>query len=1642
MNSNQSCPYPGLRPFRREEADLFFGRGQQIDDMLTRLEEKRFLAVLGVSGCGKSSLVMAGLRPALEEGYLLGAGTGWRIAVMRPGDAPLDELAKELIKEGALGQKPDVDPVALGLLGATLRTGEKGLIKAVQETRLPEGVNLLLVVDQFEEIFRYRSQAKDVKDADAFVKLLLATTQPIQNDALAGTPIYVVITMRVDFLGDCALFIDLPERISDSLFLTPRMKRSQYQSAIEKPAQVMGGQVDEKLVNQLLNDMDQSPDALPLLQHALMRMWNLAKPDESGRKVLNQDHYEQVGRLENALSKHADEVLDELITRDKSSSVESPLPRKRLTEILFRCLCERRLKKSDIRRPVSLKDVAEVVGIGDDAIKAGVNNDKMRPLIEVIEAFRRPDRSFLTSRPESESLDNVDIKLDISHESLINKWHSLNGWVTDEIKSAEQYESLKKAANRWQENNKNNIWLWRSPEFDLALQWREKEKPNKQWAQRYGGDFELAMEFLDKSKEQQQTQKEENRRWIEDITIARSRYLALEATSEETSGELQLRLLLALESLSALKLAEEQLHTELSVPTAEEVLRQAMMASGGYCLCSYQDQHWGQINALAISPNGSWLVTGGKDGVVCRWNLSIDGRSGHSNLPESQLAKVDSDAKEGAGRNDDHGRRSYSPSVLCSDQSEIGHKGWVNVLAISPDSKWLVTGGDDTRVLLWNLEEAVPVPKTLSRDFGRIHTIIFGRCANSGYWLIVGSASPTVRLWKFSSEGQFHDQIYPLETQEWGVEALAISETGRWLVSGHDEGGTCLWNLSHLNDNPSATLEPVVLKHRSKIMIRSVVISPKEDWIVAGDNDGLVYLWKFSSNGELDKQLIPLNEHKRDKQPISIITISPDNHWLIAGDLGTKEKGEGNIYLWELSAITANQEPTLKFSSHANWISALAISSDSRWLVTAGGDNIARRWDLNNLDRPPLILHGHEKQIRVAAFTYDNHGNQWVFTGSDDGAVRKWDLLSRSATYPIILSGHKYKEGAIWTLAVSPDNKWLVTGGKDKTALLWGLTKKDILADPLVLNPKSEIPDVAFRYFKEETWLITSHDNGTVLLWNLKLLTGQDAGTDRKPDFILHGHDSDKGKIWMMSLSSDKRWLVTGTENKTACLWDLSTIKPKKLNKPFKILKGHQSAVWAVAISPNNKWLVTGGEDGTARLWKFIEITEKSEAIPFVLDPHAWGIHVVLFDEEKWLITGHDDGTIRLWNLELLTDQDAGTKPQPDFILRGHNIGDETNPTRARIWTMALSSNNRWLVTGSEDKTACLWDLSSLPSVDVKPYTIKPYAVLSGHKGRIRAVIISENRWLYTGSEDGDICRWDIEAIKPDFNPEWIVIGEQQSPVIIMAISSDNYWLVSGGEDGVARLWNLRLDELKKLAYSMVGRNLTQKEWDKYFYKQSYHKTCHRYPFPHTVMQEKIKEVKSSLEKGNIEPVLDLYQKTEEFEIKSVIIELVLKQAESFAKVNNKDKADEFYKQAVAWGSKENNAAMMNSAICRSGSIYGFAEIVLPAGERAVSLDNNNPAFHDSYGLALALTKRHEEAAGELAFYEKWLKEFKDGFYAYVIDYKKEYFERRHKWINDLINNSDAALKHDFELLKQRSDAQLTSNLPFIQARGSGWLPI
>jgi tetratricopeptide (TPR) repeat protein len=483
-------PFPGLRPFEPEEDHLFFGREKQIDELLRRLRSCRFLSVVGTSGSGKSSLVRSGLIPSLQSGFMAKAGSSWRIATFRPGEDPIGHLAASLNSPDVLVTDAELASTNRVLIEATLRRSTRGLVEAVRQARIPPHDNVLVVVDQFEELFRYgqgRTAGNSRDEAVAFVKLLLEAKEQ------GEIPIYIVVTMRSDFIGECMEFAGLPEAVNNGQYLVPRMTRDELRSAITGPVAVGGAEITPRLVLRLLNEVGNDHDQLPVLQHALMRTWDHWQRQQPDGRIdvanpIDVSDYDAIGTMRLALSLHAEEAYQETLFGQGQQ----------IAERMFKALTDTFSDPRGIRRPTSIKQLSAICEVSEPEV------------IRIVEIFRRAGRSFLMPPPTT-PLESRSI-VDVSHESLMRCWTRLIAWAEEERASARTFARLSQASAWFDEGTAG---LWHNPELELGVRWKRQNHPTEAWAERYNSSFARAMDFLDRSEKEQgriEAQKEKERK--------------------------------------------------------------------------------------------------------------------------------------------------------------------------------------------------------------------------------------------------------------------------------------------------------------------------------------------------------------------------------------------------------------------------------------------------------------------------------------------------------------------------------------------------------------------------------------------------------------------------------------------------------------------------------------------------------------------------------------------------------------------------------------------------------------------------------------------------------------------------------------------------------------------------------------------------------------------------------------------------------------------------------------------------------------------------------------------------------------------------------------------------------------------------
>jgi uncharacterized RDD family membrane protein YckC/energy-coupling factor transporter ATP-binding protein EcfA2 len=478
MNEQQleSNPYVGLRPFYATDSLYFYGRDQQTEELLEILRHHHFLGVVGSSGSGKSSLVRAGLLPALLGGFLVQDRDQWSVLQVKPGDEPIGNLSSGLLE----AMKVQASNEEQAAFQQSVRDGHTAAIIDFLGPRLDSNANLFVLVDQFEEIFAFRGadaeedaanldlprrteRARRKAEATDYVSLLLDLAEQRQ------LPIYVVLTMRTDFLGDCDRFHRLPEALNRGRYLVPRLTRAQLRDAVECPALLLGTQVTPRLLDHVSNELGDRFDRLPVLQHALLRAWDEWER-AGGIGAIDLQHFKSAGGLSGSLALDAEAALDGLDLE--------------LTARLFKRLTDTDVSRRRIRSPARISELMEAADTDQKTVE------------KILHCFEKNGRNFVHRSADGKP---GDPRVDISHESLIRQWIRLRDWVDEERRSRNRYQELVTRASRYADGD---VPLLQGPELQIAINWRSSASPTSGWARRYShraDEFESAKRYIDDS---------------------------------------------------------------------------------------------------------------------------------------------------------------------------------------------------------------------------------------------------------------------------------------------------------------------------------------------------------------------------------------------------------------------------------------------------------------------------------------------------------------------------------------------------------------------------------------------------------------------------------------------------------------------------------------------------------------------------------------------------------------------------------------------------------------------------------------------------------------------------------------------------------------------------------------------------------------------------------------------------------------------------------------------------------------------------------------------------------------------------------------------------------------------------------------
>ncbi len=1161
-------PYPGLRPFKRSESDIFFGRDEHTEQLIDKLKtgNEHFLAVVGLSGCGKSSLVRTGLLAGLELGLAADIGIRWRMAELHPDDRPFSNLASALLADGALKKEyltnfPEKieDKEAVSFLEASLSGGPLSIHELLEGTPLPENTNLLIVVDQFEELFRQFASG-DTNIQKAFVALLLESSRHKQ--------VYVVITMRSDFIGDCAKFYGLPEAISQGLFLTPRLTREQLRDAIELPVQMFEDEVAPELVNSLLNEMGDDPDQLPLMQHALMRMWRRARASMPGKAVLSLKHYEEMGRLDAALSKHADEIY----------AVLRPEQQK-IAEILFRNLSERSGVYRDTRRPVKLEQVAKLAEVSWEKA-AGV-----------VDEFRRKSRNFLTPPPNKKLMS--DTVVDIIHESLIRRWKRLSIWADEEAKSADMYRDLKKVVLLWMERDKSEAALWTDLALEFALQWRAHEQPTVAWAQRYDGDaekfFPLVMEFVEKSQQKKQRkeqevetarkQKEELEKQREKAKWAQKEYeLANRAQQQERQKFGMALFALFMAIIFTIWAFWERDQAREAKGQAEEAKKSRTLALFNSRLShakleiqgeNYADARQELSETSRLDKEIPGPLRHARDSLA--WFSKLMGDTPRhvyrkAGAPLFDIA-INSSGKLLAAAGENGTLTVFGMDGNKQVQRLKGLEGHVRSVAFHPRDKWLAAGGDDERIILWAVS---PDKRKISGEIRRIEApgqVWTLAVDANGKHLASAGVGNTVSLWN----AETGLSVKELAGHQGDIGDLAFSPAGTVLAGASYDGSAYLWDV-----NTGQSLRTLT-GHSGRV--EHVSFCSDEKRLATAGQDKTIRIWELGSGNEPQV----LRGHK-DK--VFSSAFMEGGQYLISGG------ADSVLRFWDIeSGVTLRV-----LQGHHAWVNALSVRGQS--IFSAGNDGMVMRWDLRSpylhitdLAREPASaaiapdgnsvalgsadgsLHlyslpgakllweskkGHGEDIQRLAFSPDS---TLLASASLDSTVKLWQIKQGKAHEQKTISGHT---DGISAVTFSPDGQMLATAGYDGQVGLFTIGAEN----PVFFDAQEgkEVNSVVFD--ADGTQLLSAGDNG-VRLWNIK----------ENPPLPVEKFPHIQEQV--MWADSDPQGQSFATAGRKPVVNIYSFPDGKLQHRLF----GHGNAIWRAKYSPDGHQLATVSADATVRFW-------------------------------------------------------------------------------------------------------------------------------------------------------------------------------------------------------------------------------------------------------------------------------------------------------------------------------------------------------------------------------------------------------------------------------------------------------------------------
>jgi WD40 repeat protein/transcriptional regulator with XRE-family HTH domain len=1197
-------PYKGLRAFSEADAEDFFGREILIQQLLARLGEggelTRFLAVLGPSGSGKSSVAKAGLMPALRRGGLPDS-ENWFLVDFIPGPHPFEELEAALLRVAA-------NPPASLL--SQLKENERGLLRAVNRI-LPAdpSIELVLVIDQFEEVFTLTA---DETERALLLNNLVAAALDERSR------VRIIITLRADFIDRPLRYVDFGELIQRRSELVLPLTPDEVERAILGPAQRAGLRLESGLVAAMTRDVGDQPGGLPLLQYALTELFEKCITGADGHSnLLTKAAYTEIGGVLGALGRRAEEVYTALDETRQSAARQ-----------LFMRLVTLGEGVEDTRRRALRAEIESLVA--DDGQSS---SSALRPS-SIVDAFAKHRLLSLDRDPLTRSA-----TVEVAHEALIREWPRLREWLNESRGSIRLQRQLASAATEWRNAKDDASFLLagaRLAQFEnlaessaLALTQQEHEYLQASIAERarqqaqeqarqgrenarlrlrnrvittvgvialvlalLAGLFGLQSNQNASVAQAANTQVVDERNSALNAQATAQTEAVVRATAEANAqGNAAKSQILALVSGSQAALAggntDQAIALALQAVTLDPLSTKAQVALGEAAYAPGTIRRLvgpgGGINSVELSPDGrTFLATVVKQEKVFLGDLQtgeiIRQFEGHHGAVVNAVFSPDGDTALSASKDGTLILWNVGTGALIRHFE--GHTGEVLSVAFSPNGRTALSGGADKTLILWDVQTG-QIVRRFGAD-GTGHTAAVARVivSQDDRTVLSLSSENMMILWDLETGQAIHRF-----TEEIGP-SVALSPDGRTVLANAGDGSTLiLWDLE--------TGQKIRRFYGLRGAIRNIEFSPDGRRALTAGQDGILILWDIAT-GQL------INRFRGHEGEVMSIALSRDGLTVLSGSL------DGTLRLWDLEGGQVMR----RFAGQKAWVFGIAYSPDGRTALTGSVDGTTILWDLQT----GAEIRRYTGTDRVGGVAYSPDGQTALIAdgwlGQKPRYIVLWDVNTGQEIRRFV--GHP---AGLNSVAFSPNGRMAVSSGVKGVVILWDVeTGQEIR--------RFQGPDVPYGavtavFSPDGRTILSGFGNGEIILWDVA--SGKEI---RK----FAGHTSIVSNV---VFSPDGQRAFSGSWDNTAIYWDVTT------GSILHHFREHNAAVNQVRITPDGRFGLAGSSDNTTLLWDL----NTGEVIRRYIGANA-GIWSSAFSADgRSAIVSFFDGNVALWRIDATLDE-------------------------------------------------------------------------------------------------------------------------------------------------------------------------------------------------------------------------------------------------------------------------------------------------------------------------------------------------------------------------------------------------------------------